>query len=467
MSESLPAKDPRLIAIIVASALFMQNLDSAAVITALPSMARDMGVEPARLGVAITSYLVALTVFIPISGWVADRFGPKRIFMVAIALFATASAACGLSNGLGELVAARITQGLAGAMMVPVGRLLLLRGLRKDQMLMAMTWLTMPGMLGPISGPVLGGVLTDLWGWRSVFWINIPVGVLGLCLVAWKIPAVKVEHPGPPDTRGLLLVGIAMASFMFGLETVGRHVMPSGLPEVGLVLGVLVGVVAVRHCLRARLPALDFSLLRVPTFHAAAATGTIFRVGAGASPFLVPVLLQVGFGWSATESGVVSFATALGALAMKPLARPILRRWGFRGSIVWGSVMAGASLAACALFTPAWPLPAMFALLALGGLFRSLQFTALNTLAFADLPQSRFSAATGFYGITQQIAPALGVVLATASLELSAAMAGRPVAAADFTVAFIVAGLVVVSAAPFFARLPKDAGDEVSGHRDR
>jgi MFS family permease len=190
-------------------------------------------------------------------------------------------------------------------------------------------------------------------------------------------------------------------------------------------------------------------------------------VGAGASPFLVPVLLQVGFGWSATESGVVSFATALGALAMKPLARPILRRWGFRGSIVWGSVMAGASLAACALFTPAWPLPAMFALLALGGLFRSLQFTALNTLAFADLPQSRFSAATGFYGITQQIAPALGVVLATASLELSAAMAGRPVAAADFTIAFIVAGLVVVSAAPFFARLPKDAGDEVSGHRDR
>jgi EmrB/QacA subfamily drug resistance transporter len=467
MSESAPSKDPRPIAIIVASALFMQNLDSAAVITALPSMARDMGVEPARLGVAITSYLVALTVFIPFSGWVADRFGPKRIFMLAIALFALASAACGLAQGLPELVAARIVQGLGGAMMVPVGRLLLLRGLRKDQMLTAMTWLTMPGMLGPISGPVLGGVLTDLWGWRSVFWINIPVGVLGLCLVAWKIPKVAVAHPGPPDTRGLLLVGGALTCFMFGLETVGRNVMPWGWPEAGLGLGLIIGLIAVRHCLRAERPALDLSLLRIPTFHAAAAAGTIFRVGAGASPFLVPVLLQIGFGWSATESGVVSFATALGALAMKPLARPILRRWGFRGAIIWGGLLAAVTLSSCALFTPAWPLPAMFLVLALGGLFRSLQFTALNTLAFADLPQSRFSAATGFYGMAQQIAPALGVVLATTTLELSAAIAGRAVAVPDFAVAFVVAGLVVASAAPFFARLPSDAGDEVSGHRDR
>ena len=466
MSDTAP-KDPRLIAIIVASALFMQNLDSAAVITALPSMARDMGEEPARLGVAITSYLVSLTVFIPFAGWVADRYGPKRIFMFAIALFAASSVACGLSNGLGELVAARIVQGLAGAMMVPVGRLLLLRGLRKDQMLTAMAWLTMPGMLGPISGPLLGGVLTDQFGWRSIFWINLPVGVLGLCLVAWKIPAVAVANPGPPDTRGLLLVGSALAAFMFGLETVGRGVMPVGLPEVGLALGLVVGVFAVRHCLRAERPALDFTLLRVRTFHAATVAGTLFRVGAGASPFLVPVLLQVGFGWSATDSGLVSFATALGALAMKPLAQPILRRWGFRGAAVWGSALAGVTLAACALFTPAWPLPAMFLVLAFGGLFRSLQFTALNTLAFADLPQSRFSAATGFYGIAQQIAPALGVVLATASLEASAALAGREIAAADFAVAFVVAGLVVCSAAPFFARLPPDAGDEVSGHGSR
>ncbi len=458
-------KDPRPIAIIVASALFMQNLDSAAVTTALPAMARDLAVEPARLGVAITSYLVALTVFIPFSGWVADRFGAKRVFMLAIAIFMAASAACGFANGLPELVAARVVQGLGGAMMVPVGRLLLLRGLRKDQMLTAMAWLTIPGMLGPISGPVLGGVLTDLFGWRSVFWINVPVGLLGLALVAWKIPRVVAENPGPPDVRGLLLVGGALACFMFGIETLGRGVLPRWWPEAGLVLGLGLGWLAVRHCLRTPRPALDLSLLQVRSFHAAAVPGTLFRVGAGASPFLVPVLLQVGFGWGATESGLVSFATAIGALAMKPLAKPILGALGFRAALLWGVLLAAVTLGACAFFTAAWPLWGMFLLLAVGGLFRSLQFTALNTLAFADLPQSRFSAATGFYGMAQQISPALGVVLATTTLEASAALHGRHVEAADYSVAFIVAGLVVASAAPFFARLPKGIGAEVSGHR--
>ncbi|MCS6891995.1 MAG: MFS transporter [Rhodovarius sp.] len=463
-----PGKDPRPIAIIVASALFMQNLDSAAVATALPSMARSLEVEPARLGVAITAYLVSLTVFIPFSGWVADRFGAKRVFMFAILLFIAASAACGLAQDLTHLVLARIVQGLGGAMMVPVGRLLLLRGLRKDQMLTAMAWLTMPGMLGPISGPVLGGVLTDLFGWRSVFWINVPVGVMGLLLVAWKIPDPGRQDPGPPDIPGLLLVGGALAGLMFGIETVGRGVLPPLWPWLALAAGLLVGVLALRHCRRAARPALDLSLLEVPSFRAATLPGTLFRVGAGASPFLVPVLLQAGFGWGATESGLVSFATALGALAMKPLAQPILRWLGFRTTVVWAGLLAGVSLAACALFDASWPLWAMFLLLAVGGLFRSLQFTALNTLAFADLPPARLSAATGFFGMAQQISPALGVVLATATLEASAAMAGRhEVAAADFSIAFVVAALVLASATPFFLRLPPAIGREVSGHKGR
>ena len=459
-------KDPRPIAIIVASALLMQNLDSAAVTTALPSMARDMGIEPARLGVAITSYLVALTVFIPFSGWVADRFGAKRVFMAAIVIFVSASTACGFADGLPELVAARIVQGLGGAMMVPVGRLLLLRGLRRDQMLQAMTWLTMPGMLGPISGPVLGGALTDLLGWRYVFWINIPIGILGLAMVWWKIPRVEAQDPGPPDIKGLLLVGGALAGFMFGIETIGRGVLPAWWPEAGLVLGLALGVLAIRHCRRAARPAVDLTLLKLPSFHGATVAGTVFRVGAGASPFLVPVLLQVGFGWGATESGLVSFATAIGALAMKPLAQPILKRLGFRATLVWGTLAAGVTLAACAMFSAAWPLWAMFVVLAVGGLFRSLQFTALNTLAFAELPQSRFSAATGFYGMAQQISPALGVVLATMTLEASAALNGRhEVAVFDFSVAFVVAACVLASAAPLLARLPKGIGAEVSGHR--
>ncbi|MDB5371811.1 MAG: transporter [Belnapia sp.] len=465
-SSPAPLKaDPRMVAAIVASALFMQNLDSAAVTTALPAMALDMGVEPARLGVAITSYLVALTVFIPLSGWVADRFGAKRVFMAAIAIFTLASVLCGRANGVPEMIGARIFQGLGGAMMVPVARLLLLRQIRKEEMLSAMAWLTMPAMIGPISGPPLGGFLTDAFGWRSVFLINVPIGIIGLALVAWKIPDVPPGDPGPPDRIGLVLIGLALALFMFGLETIGRGVMPPGLPEAGLVLGLMFGWAAIRHCRQTPRPALDLSLLQIRTFNQGTLAGSLFRIGAGATPFLVPMLLQVGFGKSASEAGLVSFATALGALAMKPLARPILRRFGFRNVLIGTALLAAAGVAVAAAFTPAWPLWIIFVLLAFGGLFRSLQFTALNTLSFADVPTSRLSAATSFSGTAQQLAPALGVVLATTSLEISATLAGHHTATVhDFSVAFLVAGAVVAASCPFFLRLAPDAGEEVSGH---
>ncbi|RAI59721.1 MFS transporter [Roseicella frigidaeris] len=457
--------DPRLIAAIVASALFMQNLDSSAVTTALPAMARDLNVEPARLGAAITSYLVALTVFIPVSGWVADRFGAKRVFMVAIVVFTLASVLCGRASGVVELIGARVLQGVGGAMMVPVARLLLLRQIRKDEMLSAMAWLTMPAMIGPISGPPLGGFLTDAFGWQSVFLINVPIGLLGLVMVAWKIPPVAPSNPGPPDHLGLVLIGLALALFMFGLETVGRGVVPPGLPQAGLVLGAVFGWAAIRHCRRAKRPALDLSLLRIPTFNTSTLAGSLFRIGAGTSPFLVPMLLQVGFGRSASEAGLVSFATALGALAMKPLARPVLKRFGFRQALIGASLLAAVGVALPAAFTPAWPAPLLFAVLALGGLFRSLQFTALNTLAFADVPPARLSAATSFAGTAQQLAPALGVVLATTTLEVSARLGGRHIPAEpDFTTGFLVAGLVIAASAPFFARLAPDAGEAVSGH---
>ena len=465
MSETGPKADPRMIAAIVASALFMQNLDSSAVTTALPAMAADLGVEPARLGAAITSYLVALTVFIPVSGWVADRFGAKRVFMAAIVIFTSASVLCGRADGLAELIGARILQGFGGAMMVPVARLLLLRQIRKEEMLSAMAWLTMPAMLGPISGPPLGGFLTDAFGWRSVFLINVPIGVIGLALVAWKIPRIPPGDPGPPDRAGLLLIGLALALFMFGIETLGRGVVPVGMPEAGLALGVAFGWLAVRHCRRVARPALDLSLLAIPTFNQSTLAGSLFRIGAGATPFLVPMLLQVGFGKSASEAGLVSFATALGALAMKPLARPILRRFGFRSALIGTALLSAAGVAVAAAFTPAWPLPAIFLLLALGGLFRSLQFTALNTLAFADVPQGRLSAATSFSGTVQQLCPALGVVLATTTLEVSGLIGGHPgITLGDFAAGFLVAGVVVAASAPLFFRLAPEAGAQVSGH---
>lgn len=458
--------DHRGIALIVASALFMQNLDSAVLATALPAMARDLNEDPARLGAAITSYLVALTVFIPFSAWIADRFGAKRVFMLAIVVFVCSSVLCGRAQGLGELIAFRVLQGIGGAMMVPVGRLLLLRGVAKKDMLSAMAWLTMPALLGPVTGPPLGGLLTDLFSWRAVFWINVPIGVIGFALVAWKIPDLEPGRPGPPDVVGLALTGFALALLMFGIETVGRHVVPGWMSWSGLALGLLCGWLAVRHCRRVPQPAVDLSLFRIATFRDPALAGSIFRSGAGAVPFLIPVMLQIGFGMSATESGLVSFATALGAFAMKPLVRPLLKRTGFRTALLANGVVAAAGIAALALLTPAWPAAAIFLLLAAGGLARSLQFTALNTLAFADVPPERMSRATALYGTLQQLSPALGVVLATTTLEASLAVSGRDaLAVADFSNGFLVAAAVVLAAVPLHARLPPDAGAEVSGHR--
>ena len=428
-------------------------------------MARDLGEEPARLGAAVTAYLVSLTVFIPVSGWVADRFGAKRVFMAAICVFVLASLLCARSGNLLELVAARSLQGLGGAMMVPVARLLLLRQVRKDEMLSAMAWLTMPATLGPVSGPPLGGLLTDAFGWHAVFLINLPIGALGLALVAWKIPSIPARDPGPPDVPGLALVGSALALLMFGLETAGRGVVPRPVPEAALVLGLLAGWAALRHCRRTARPALDLSLLQVRTFKQGALAGSLFRVGAGATPFLVPLLLQVGFGKSASQAGLVSFATALGAFAMKPLARPVLRRFGFRRALVGGALLSAAGVAVLAALSPAWPLAAIFAVLAASGLFRSLQFSALNALAFADLPAARLSAGTSLFGTVQQLAPALGVVLATAALEASAHLAERTALdARDFAAAFLGAAAMIAASAPFHARLAPDAGAAVSGH---
>lgn len=460
------ARELRTVALIVASALFMQNLDSAVLATALPAMARDLHEDPARLGAAITSYLVALTVFIPFSSWIADKFGAKRVFMGAILIFVLASALCGQAQGLGSLVMFRILQGMGGAMMVPVGRLLLLREVPKKDMLTAMAWLTMPALLGPVMGPPLGGVLTDWLSWRAVFWINVPIGLVGAALVAWKIPDIPPSKPGPPDVVGLALTGMALALVMFGLETVGRHVLPGWMSWCGLLLGLAAGWAAIRHCRRVKRPALDLGLFAIPTFRDSTVAGSLFRTGAGAVPFLIPVMLQIGFGMSASQSGFVSFATALGAFAMKPLVRPLLRRTGFRTALMINGVLAAAGVGALALITPAWPSIAIFVVLALGGLARSLQFTSLNTLAYADVPPERMSSATALFGTLQQLTPALGVVLSTATLEASLAMHGRgALMPADFTLGFVVAAAVVLLSVPLHARLAPDAGAEVSGHR--
>jgi EmrB/QacA subfamily drug resistance transporter len=462
----MTAKDPRIVAIIVASALFMQNLDSAVVATVLPSMARDLGVDPVHLSVAITSYLVSLCVFIPVSGWVADRFGARRVFMLAIVVFTAASALVGLAQGLQSLVAARVLQGVGGAMMVPVGRLLLLRRVRKEELITAMTWLTMPGLLGPVFGPPVGGLLTDAFSWRAVFWLNIPVGALGLMLVWRFIPEVEKQDPGPLDKGGLTLWGLAIAFVMAGLETVGRPIAPGWFAPAMLVAGLACFGFAVRHSQRARRPAVDLSLLKLPSFGIYMGGGSLFRVGAAALPFLLPLMLQLVFGYSASASGMVTFATALGAFAMKPLVRPALRRWGFRNVLIINGLLAVAFLGLCAAFTPGWPAWLIFAVLAIGGVTRALQFTSMATLSFADVPQAKLAPATAMSGTAQQLGLALGVVLGSLSLEGALLVTGAAAPGqVEFAIGFLVAAAVMLVSLPSILRLPRDIGADVSGHR--
>lgn len=459
-------RDPRIVAAIVASALFMQNLDSSVVATALPSMARDLDADPVHLSVAITSYLVALCVFIPVSGWVADRFGARRVFMAAIVVFAGASVLVGFAQGVPSLVAARIVQGIGGAMMVPVGRLLLLRRVRKEELITAMTWLTMPGLLGPVLGPPVGGLITDAFSWRAVFWLNVPISMIGLLLIWRFIPEVERQDPGPLDARGLTLWGLALTSLMAGLETLGRPIAPVWFAPLALVIAAGLTWLAIRHSRRAVRPAVDLSLLKLPSFRSSVSGGSLYRSGAAALPFLLPLKLQIVFGLSASASGMITFATALGAFAMKPLVRPTLKRFGFRAVLAVNGVLAAIGVAICALFTPSWPIWAILVILGVGGLTRALQFTALGTLAYADVPTGKLAPATAMMGTQQQLGQALGVVLGSLSLALAQVLTGSSVAgAADFAIGFVIAGLVMLCSIPSMLAMPRDVGAAVSGHR--
>jgi EmrB/QacA subfamily drug resistance transporter len=453
----------RVTAVVVASALFMQNIDGTVVATALPSMARDMHVATVHLSSAITSYLVALTVFIPISGWIADRFGAKRVFMWAIAIFTGASVLCALSNGLGELIGARILQGVGGAMMVPVGRLLLFRRVKREELLSATTWLTMPALIGPLLGPPLGGFLTDTWSWQSVFWINVPVGIVGLLLTWRLIPESESARPAAPDLVGMTLIGTSLTAIMVGVETIGRGVFPRFVPELSVAFGLLLFYLTVRHCRRVPNPAIDFSLLRIPTFHAATIAGSLFRVGAGALPFLVPITLQLGFGLTATRSGMISLASALGSFCMRPLARFALAWFSVRVVLIVGSLSFSAVLAICATLTSSWPASAIFILLMFGGLSRSLAFATMGALAFADVPHPQLSAATSFQGTTQQLTKAVGVAMAASSMQVTMALSGRTQASQwDFACAFIVIALTVLASVPMFNVLGDGVGAGLS-----
>ena len=454
----------RLTALIVATAMFMQNLDSTMIATALPTMAESFGYDPVRMNVALTSYLLSLAVCIPASGWIADRYGARNVFRIAIVIFTLGSILCGQSNSLAFLVCARVLQGVGGAMMVPVGRLLLLRTAAKTELVSAMAWLTTPALLGPVVGPPLGGFIVTYLDWRWAFFLNIPIGVLGLVLVTLFVEDAREPPRAAFDVRGLLLSSLTLIGLMFGLETLGRHFVPLWMSECMIAAGLLGALGYVWHARRHPAPLLDFTLMRLPCFGVSFTAMMLFRTGIGAIPFLLPMMMQVGFGKAAVESGLITFASSAGALCMKPAARTALRLFGFRDTLVWNGAISGVMLGLCAAFRPTWPAAAIYGVLLVGGFLRSLQFTAYNTLAYGDVSRERMSAATSLYTAGQQLAATVGVSAGAVSLEVARAYTGHATARPeDFSVAFLVVAAMTMAAAPVALFMPRTAGDDLTG----
>jgi EmrB/QacA subfamily drug resistance transporter len=456
----------RLTALIVACALLMQNLDSTVVATALPQMARAFHADPLHMNVALTSYLISLAVFIPASGWMADRYGARTVFRAAIAIFTLASVLCGRANNLPFLVFARIVQGMGGAMMVPVGRLVLLRTIAKADLVAAMAWISVPALIGPVLGPPVGGLIVTYASWRWVFDINVPIGIVGIVLVTLFVPDVREQGSNRFDAWGLLLSGVALAALLFGLETIGRGTLPEGVSVAVLVLS---ACATAGYFVHARLhphPVLDLALFRIRSFTVSVIGGSFFRLGVGATPYLLPLMLQVGFGQSAAHSGAITFASAAGAMAMKPAAKFTLRQFGFRSLLLVNGMLSAVLLGVCAAFRSTTPVAVIYAVLLLGGFFRSLQFTAYNTVAFADVPAERMSGATSLYSLLQQLTLTLGITAGAAVLEFSVALRGHATARpADFSIAFAVVALASFAAGPISLLMSESTGAEMSGHR--
>jgi EmrB/QacA subfamily drug resistance transporter len=421
-----------------------------------------------RLSMAVTSYMLALAVFIPVSGWIADRFGAATVFRAAIALFTLSSVACGFTHTTLQLTMMRVIQGMGGAMMVPVGRLVLLRSIDRRELVRAISYLTTPAILGPIMGPPVGGLITTYLSWHWVFFLNVPVGILGIVLVTLLIEDTKPETNPPLDWRGFVLTGISLTSLMYGLHLIAH---PGGSRVVGafLAVGIAVGAVALWHLKRHRAPIIDLSLLSIATFRANLTGGSLFRVTAGSMPFLMPMMMQVGFGMSAFNSGLVTFAGGLGSFLNKMSTGPILRRWGYRTVFVVNAALAAIFIGMCGFFTASTPVTVMFGVLAVGGFFRSLQFTALNSLAYVDIPAPKMSAATSFSSMVQQLTNGLGIALAAIVVHVVHVWRGGGADTAllppDFQATLLLLASLSLFSIYAFWKMAPSAGADVTGHQ--
>ena len=449
--------------LIVACAMFMESVDANVIVTAIPEMAKAFGRDPVTLKIAVTSYVLGLGVFIPICGWVADRFGARTIFRLAIGIFVAGSLLCAASTSLIPFTLARFVQGVGGAMMVPVGRIIIFRSVRRSEFIRAMNYLSLPAMLGPAVGPLLSGFITTYLHWRLIFFINIPIGILGIYLTNRYIGNAREPHPGPLDWFGFFLSASGGTLFLLGLSLIGGELVTDRVAAGMTLAGVAFFIVYLLHSRRVKIPLLDLRFLRVPTFQASVMGGSLFRIGLGAVPFLLPLAMQEGLGMSAFKSGSITCASAFGGMFMRSLASRVLHRFGFRQTLMVNAALSGIAIAACGMFYPGTPTWIIWAVVLLGGFFPALQFTSLNSLTYAEIESRDVGRATSLGSFIQQVSLGLGVTIGGIALQISHELQGHPhIVWSDFWPAFVVVGLFSFLSIPITAKLGRDAGHEIS-----
>ena len=451
----------------------MEYLDTTVIATALPQMARSFGVEPNALSLGMTAYMLALAIFIPVSGWVADRFGSRTVFGGAIVVFTFASILCGLSDSVLTFTAARVLQGIGGAMMVPVGRLIVVRSTEKSQLMKAIATITWPAIAAPVVGPPIGGFITTYASWRWIFFLNVPFGIAALIAVILLVRNEREATAKRLDLVGFVLSGAALTAILYGTELASQQ-DASVLTAVGIVvLGIVLGAVTIRHAARRQAagghPLIDFTTLRVPTYSVTVVSGSLTRIGIGAVPYLMPLLFQLGFGLSAFKSGLLLLASAIGNLGMKALTTRILKRFGFRTVAIVDVVVAGVFTIACGLLTPSTPLALTLFVVFIYGVVRSMQFSTLATLAYADIPSTQMSAASTLWSAAAQMTIGMGIAFGAVALRAAAYFRGAPQDEAhvhftlgDFRWAFLMAGVLTLLSLPGYIKMAKDAGQKLA-----
>lgn len=462
-SMDMDVKDRTLIllALLVAGTFFMENLDSTIITPAIPMIAHDFAVGPGDLNLAVSIYMLTLGIFIPISGWVADRLGSRSVFTFAIALFTISSLLCGTSQTVWQLIAFRVIQGIGGAMMVPVGRLVVLRLTPKKSLVSVMATLTWPGLVAPVLGPPLGGYLTDYSGWRWIFYLNVPLGLIA-CVVAIRlVPSVMLSKEYPFDWLGFILTSTGLVFFLSASELFGQAPVDWGVVGSLLIGGFCLSTLAILHLQRTSSPMLDLAVLRIPTFAVTIWSGSLFRMGVSAVPFLLPLMLQIGMHYSAWQAGSMLMIVFVGNIAMKPMTTPILRRFGFKPVMLFNGIINSITIALYSIIGSNLGSFMVYPILLLSGMTRSLQFTAFNTIAFADISKKDMSNASTLFSTAFQLALGLGVALGAIAWRVGGFVVTDGGSLASFHVAFSIIALCSLLGAIGIMRLPKNVGNTI------